>query len=39
MADGATLAKINTRLSDHIVSINGKMEFQRKFVLNKLVEQ
>ncbi len=39
MADGATLAKINTWLSDHIVGINGKAWFPRKFVLNRLAEQ
>ncbi|MFZ2541428.1 MAG: hypothetical protein WAW75_06590, partial [Gallionella sp.] len=36
MAEGAPLAAINGRLSDHIVGINGKLEFPREFVLNRL---
>ena len=36
MADGETLAAINARLADHIVSINGKLKFPREFVLNRL---
>jgi len=30
---GASLALVNARLADNIVSINGKLEFSRKFVL------
>ncbi len=37
--DGATMAAINARLADHIVSINGELEFPRKFVLNRLSAQ
>ena len=36
MDEGATLATINARLADHIVGINGKLEFPWKFVLNRL---
>ena len=36
MAEGAPLAAINARLVDHIVGINGKLEFPREFVLNRL---
>lgn len=36
MAEGAPLAAINARLADHIVSINGKLEYPREFVLNRL---
>ncbi|MDO8414375.1 MAG: hypothetical protein Q7S51_11370 [Gallionellaceae bacterium] len=36
MGEGATLAAINARLTNHIVSINGKLEFPRKFVLSRL---
>ncbi len=35
-AEGATLAAINARLAGHIVSINGKLEFPKKFVLKRL---
>jgi hypothetical protein len=35
----ATLAEINARLADNIVSINGKLEFPREFVLNRLAAQ
>lgn len=37
MAEGATLAAINARLAEHIVGINGKLEFPKKFVLKRLV--
>lgn len=33
----ASLAEINARLADNLVSINGKLEFPREFVLNRLV--
>lgn len=33
---GNSLAEINERLAEHIVSINGKLEFPWKFVLNRL---
>lgn len=33
---GASLALINSRLADNIVSINGKLEFPREFVLKRL---
>jgi len=36
MDEGATLAAINARLADHIVGINGKLEFPWKFVVNRL---
>ena len=36
MDEGAPLAEINARLADHIVSINGKLEFPMEFVLNRL---
>ena len=36
MDEGATLAAINARLADHIVGINGKLEFPWEFVLNRL---
>ena len=36
MDDGATLAAINAQLADHIVSINGKLEFPWKFVFRRL---
>lgn len=39
MDEGATLAAINARLADNLVSINGKLEFPWKFVLNKLSAQ
>ena len=32
----ASLAEINARLADNLVSINGKLEFPREFVLNRL---
>lgn len=32
----APLAEINARLADNIVSINGKLEFPRKFALKRL---
>jgi len=35
---GASLAQINARLADYIVSINGKLEFPREFVLRRLSE-
>lgn len=34
-----SLAAINARLADYIVSINGKLEFPWKFVLHKLTAQ
>lgn len=34
-----SLAEINARLADNIVSINGKLEFPREFVLNRLSVQ
>lgn len=34
--EGATQAAINARLADHIVGINGKLEFPREFVLSRL---
>jgi len=34
-----SLAAVNARLADNIVSINGKLEFPRKFVLNRLAAQ
>lgn len=39
MAESAPLTAINARLADHIVSINGKLEFPREFVLNRLSAQ
>lgn len=39
MVDGESLAVINARLADHIVGINGKLEFPRKFALNRLSAQ
>lgn len=35
----ATLAEINERLADNIVSIDGKLEFPWKFALKRLVAQ
>lgn len=35
----ASLAEINARLADNLVSINGKLEFPREFVLNRLAAQ
>lgn len=35
----ATLAEINERLADHIVSIDGKLEFPWKFALKRLAAQ
>jgi hypothetical protein len=35
----ASLAEINARLADNIVSINGKLEFPWKFVLKRLAAQ
>lgn len=37
MGEGATLAAINARLADHILSINGKLEYPREFVLKRLL--
>ncbi len=37
MDEGARLPAINARLAEHIVGINGKLEFPREFVLNRLV--
>lgn len=34
-----SLAEINARLADHIVGINGKLEFPWKFVLKRLSAQ
>ena len=34
-----SLAAVNARLADNIVSINGKLEFPREFVLNRLSAQ
>ncbi|MCR4299166.1 MAG: hypothetical protein NUV75_10540 [Gallionella sp.] len=34
-----SLAAINARLADNLASINGKLEFPWKFVLNKLTAQ
>jgi hypothetical protein len=39
MDEDETLAAINARLVDHIVSINGKLEFPWKFALNRLLAQ
>lgn len=36
---GKSLAEINARLADNIVSINGKLEFPREFVVNRLAVQ
>lgn len=36
MDDGATLAMINVRLTKHILSINGKLEYPKEFVLRRL---
>lgn len=33
----ASLAEINARLADNLVSINGKLEFPWKFALNRLL--
>ena len=33
----ASLPEINARLADQIVSLNGKLEFPRKFVLERLL--
>jgi len=35
----ASLAEINARLADNLVSINGKLEFPREFVVNRLAAQ
>jgi hypothetical protein len=35
----ASLAEINARLADNLVSINGKLEFPREFVLKRLAAQ
>jgi len=35
----ASLAEINARLADNLVSINGKLEFPWKFSLNRLAAQ
>lgn len=32
----ASLAEINARLADNLVGINGKLEFPREFVVNRL---
>ncbi len=37
MGNGEMLEVINARLAGHIVSINGKLEFPKKFVLKRLV--
>lgn len=34
-----SLAAINARLADNLVSINGKLEFPREFVVNRLAVQ
>lgn len=34
-----SLAAINARLADNLVSINGKLEFPREFVVNRLAAQ
>ncbi len=34
---GASLAAVNARLADNLVSINGKLEFPREFVLKRLL--
>ncbi|HUW00633.1 MAG TPA: hypothetical protein VMV88_10800 [Gallionella sp.] len=34
-----SLAEINARLADHLVSINGQLEFPGKFALNRLSAQ
>ena len=34
-----SLSEINARIADHIVSINGKLEFPWKFVLKRLSAQ
>src|SRR3990167_742054 len=39
MTDGESLAAINARLAEHIVGINGKLEFPWKFALHKLTAQ
>jgi len=39
MTDGESLAAINARLAEHIVSINGKLGFPWKFALNRLAAQ
>jgi len=39
MTDGESLAAINARLAEHIVSINGKLELPWKFALNRLAAQ
>jgi len=39
MNEGTTLAAINARLVNHIVSINGKLEFPWKFALDRLTAQ
>lgn len=39
MDEDATLAAINARLADHLLSINGKLEYPWKFVLNRLSAQ
>jgi len=39
MDEGAPLAAINARLTKHIVSINGKLEYPREFALNRLSAQ
>lgn len=36
---GKSLAEINARLADNLVSINGKLEFPWEFVLNRLAAQ
>lgn len=36
--EGAPLAKINAQLAGHIVSINGKLEYPREFVLRRLAQ-
>ncbi len=38
MERGQSLAAINARLAGYIVSINGKLEFPREFVLRRLAQ-
>jgi hypothetical protein len=35
---GQSLTEINASLADHIVSINGKLDFPNRFILNRLLE-
>jgi hypothetical protein len=36
---GQSLAAINARMANNLVSINGKLEFPKEFVLNRLAAQ